>query len=344
MSPEKILYRGANINDIPFMKEMLIECCLASDVTSITVDNLHEYPDTEINIEGWDCEAEPGIIAETESGEPVGAVWLRNLPELGHSVDEYLPEIAVAVSSAYRQKGIAGRLMNELYRKCFEKGIRRISLGVHSGNLPAINLYKKQGWKQDGIFNEYTMMSRQIGTNLHIELDVTHPANAWLEKQADKIGAKGHFGTHIDCYTSLPRQDEYYLPVYLLDCQRGMPAMEEASALPPLNNKALILYTGNMYRNDYGSRAYFDETDTSIQEEVLLRILDKSPQLILIDSYGIGKHGNHHIGLDKTCEAFGCYVVENIRITPQEIAKIKAIRVKFALDYPSTGKPCTVTY
>ena len=32
--------------------------------------------------------------------------------------------------------------------------------------------------------------------NLHIELDTSHPAYEWLERQADKIGAKGHFGTH----------------------------------------------------------------------------------------------------------------------------------------------------
>lgn len=162
MNPEKIIYREANKSDIPFMKEMLIESCLASGVTSITVDNLHEYPDTEINIKGWNSKTEPGIIAEAVSGKSVGAVWLRNLPELGHSVREYLPEITIAVSSLYRQKGVAGNLMNELYKKCLEKNIIRISLGVYFENLPAINLYKKQGWRQDGTFKDYIMMSKQI--------------------------------------------------------------------------------------------------------------------------------------------------------------------------------------
>lgn len=180
--------------------------------------------------------------------------------------------------------------------------------------------------------------------NLHIELDITHHANAWLEKQADKIGAKGHFGTHIDCYTSVPEQDNFSLPVYLFDCRQAMPTIEEASALPPLDNKALILYTGNMYQNDYGSKSYFDQTDTSIQTEALLEILNKSPKLILIDSYGIGKHGSQHQELDKLCETFGCYVIENIRIAPQEVEHIRTVHIKFDLDYPSTGKPCTVTY
>lgn len=157
-----VIYRDATENDIPFMKEMLIESCIASDVTSINVENLHEHPDTEINIKGWDGEKEPGIVAETESGEPVGAVWLRNLPELGHSVNEYLPEIVIAVSSKFRQRGIAGDLMNELYIRCLERGIKHILLGVHSKNIVAINLYKKQGWKEDGTFNDYIMMSKQL--------------------------------------------------------------------------------------------------------------------------------------------------------------------------------------
>ena len=180
--------------------------------------------------------------------------------------------------------------------------------------------------------------------NLHIELDVNHPAYVWLEKQADKIGAKGHFGTHIDCYTSVPSQNEFCLPVHVLDCRHGMPTLQEASALPLLHNKALILYTGNMYQHEYGSKAYFDEIDTSVDEETLKQILEKSPQLILIDSYGIGRHGKHHMELDMTCEASGCYVIENICITPEEVDEIHTIRVCFDLDYPSTGKPCTVTY
>lgn len=44
MLKEKIRYRDASEKDIPFMKEMLVESCFASGVTSISVDNLHEHP------------------------------------------------------------------------------------------------------------------------------------------------------------------------------------------------------------------------------------------------------------------------------------------------------------
>lgn len=179
--------------------------------------------------------------------------------------------------------------------------------------------------------------------NLHIELDSNHPAYEWLEKQADKIGAKGHFGTHIDCYTSTPPQSKYQLPVYLLNCKKSMPAVEEVALLPSLKNRALILYTGNMYRNNYGATPYF-ETDTVLSDEVLSAILGREPSLILIDSYGIGQHGKDHISKDMRCESTGCYVIENIRIAPESIDQIETICVEFDLNYPSTGKPCMVTF
>lgn len=178
--------------------------------------------------------------------------------------------------------------------------------------------------------------------NLHIDLDPSHPAYDWLEKQADKIGARGHFGTHIDCYTSAPDKGEYCLPVFILDCREGMPTTEEAAALPLLNDQALVLYTNNMTANDYGTTSYFSDTDTSISPQTLRTILDKQPKFILIDSYGIGRHGKEHIDLDKLCEASGCYVIENIRLTPEVVEQIQTIQIIFDLSYPSTGKPCKV--
>lgn len=179
--------------------------------------------------------------------------------------------------------------------------------------------------------------------NLHIELDASHSAYEWLEKQADKIGARGHFGTHIDCYTATPPQSKYELPVHLLRCEQGMPTLEMAKQLPSLEGKALILYTGNMHRHGYGETPYF-ETDTELADEVLTLLLSKRPSLLLIDSYGIGKHGPDHMRKDKRCEQQGCYVIENICITPKEVDLIQSIRIEFELNYPSTGKPCKVWY
>ncbi len=177
--------------------------------------------------------------------------------------------------------------------------------------------------------------------NLHIELDSDHPAYEWLETQADKIGAKGHFGTHIDCYTLIPDRSSYQLSTFIVDCRKGMPTIGEVLSLPVLEGKALILHTGNMYKNDYGQTLYF-EADTVLSDDVLTVILSKKPRFILIDSYGIGTHGKDHIAKDKRCESSGCFVIENICIHPDVADRIGEVRIEFDLEYPSTGKPCKI--
>ena len=44
---------------------------------------------------------------------------------------------------------------------------------------------------------------------LHIKLDENSPAIRWADAQADKVGARGHVGTHLDCYTKVPEKSEY---------------------------------------------------------------------------------------------------------------------------------------
>lgn len=41
---------------------------------------------------------------------------------------------------------------------------------------------------------------------LHIKLEVDSPLIQWVNAQADSIGARGHIGTHLDCYTTVPEK------------------------------------------------------------------------------------------------------------------------------------------
>lgn len=161
MNADRITYRKATVGDIPFMTAMLLDCCVASGVF-IDPDKLHEFPETEGYVKGWLPETEPGAIAENELGEPVGAAWVRSLPDAGHSVNEPLPEVTIAVAQRYRGRGIASQLMQELCAFCAQCGVPKLSLGVQCDNLPALKLYEKQGWVKDGDFRDYIMMSRQV--------------------------------------------------------------------------------------------------------------------------------------------------------------------------------------
>lgn len=51
---------------------------------------------------------------------------------------------------------------------------------------------------------------------LHITLEENSPAIKWANTQADRIGARGHVGTHLDCYTTVPEKPEYNITAMVL--------------------------------------------------------------------------------------------------------------------------------
>lgn len=160
MDAENLIVRAATAADIGFLSEMLVAAAAASGV-DVPLDRLSAYPQTYSYVERFPSGSDVGIIAHTVDGRPVGAAWVRMLPTDAHAINEPLPELTMGVIPEYRRRGVGERLLTELYRAAAAKGIAKIALGVHTENLPAINLYHKQGWIQDGMFQEYLMMSRE---------------------------------------------------------------------------------------------------------------------------------------------------------------------------------------
>ena len=180
-----------------------------------------------------------------------------------------------------------------------------------------------------------------MNTKLHIELTKDSPAYKWLNTQTDIIGAKGHIGTHLDCYTTTPQSREYFLDTHIIDCRNSMPEAISCRSVPMLNGKGLILYTSNMEHNEYGSDAYLSKA-TFLTQEALATLITKAPLFILIDSHGIGSHGKEHIKFDKLCENKGCHVIENIYLDFENIHSLDTIRIIIDINNTSTGKPCLI--
>lgn len=158
MNTKKIVFRKAIERDVDFMSEILIDAAAASGV-NLSIHDLSRYPDTYQYVQGFPEGSDIGIIAETPE-KPIGAAWVRMLPTDAHAVNHPMHELTMGVIPEYRRMGIAERLMEELYKAASEMNVPEICLGVHKDNLPAINLYRKQGWVEDGSFKEYIMMSR----------------------------------------------------------------------------------------------------------------------------------------------------------------------------------------
>lgn len=176
--------------------------------------------------------------------------------------------------------------------------------------------------------------------SLHLDPQKNHEI---FQKIIDigRISAKGHIGTHLDCYTYVPEKSEYSLSAYVADCTKGMPDAEFFENLPDMQNKVLVLHTGNTEKNGYGTDNYF-KAKTFLSPASLKTILAKAPLFIIIDSHGLGESGKVHVTIDKTCEQSHCHVIENADLSPLKGQKEIKVRIVTDTDMPSTGKPCKV--
>ena len=156
-----------------------------------------------------------------------------------------------------------------------------------------------------------------------------------------KTGARGHIGTHLDCYTNVPSSSHYEQEALILDCTQGMPTVEECKKLPCLENMTLVLYTGNMEHHEYASDAYH-ATKIFITEEALKEVLAHKPSFILLDSHGLGESGKIHTGMDILCEKSDCHVIENANLLPLKGKQKTRLTIDVDTENPSTGKPCKV--
>jgi ribosomal-protein-alanine acetyltransferase len=63
--------------------------------------------------------------------------------------------LTVDITSAYRRKGIAQKILHEIEAIFKERGIKEIKLEVREDNVAALNLYQKLGYKKVGKLKHY---------------------------------------------------------------------------------------------------------------------------------------------------------------------------------------------
>ena len=185
--------------------------------------------------------------------------------------------------------------------------------------------------------SHHTSSTRQ---SISLLITEDHPAYQWAKKQSDSVNAFGHIGTHIDCYTKVPENSHYITDTLLLDCTQAMPCMSDIKKLD-LTGKSLVLFTANLENNGYGTPEY-GKADTTLDSDVLDAILGKNPAFIVIDSYGIGAHGDEHISFDKRCEENDCFVIENAVLDHEMAGRLTQLDIDFDVTSASTGKRCEV--
>ncbi len=99
-------------------------------------------------VQDWGRDGDCGFLVSDESGQQIGAIWLRFAIDGHHGygyVDEATPELSLALLPDYRGKGIGTQLFARLFDSpCTHP---RVSLSV-SVNNPARRLYERVGFAE----------------------------------------------------------------------------------------------------------------------------------------------------------------------------------------------------
>jgi ribosomal protein S18 acetylase RimI-like enzyme len=143
-----VVIRPGEEADVAFLGRML---CWAGSWRSDELDeSALAKPAVRPYIDGWGRPGDFALIAETPSGERVGAAWYRRFVAQDESygfVDEKTPEVTIGVEPGHRRAGIGKALLEALADSAREEGCSRLSLSVEEDN-PALRLYERVGFER----------------------------------------------------------------------------------------------------------------------------------------------------------------------------------------------------
>jgi ribosomal protein S18 acetylase RimI-like enzyme len=157
MAPLRTTVRRATNADEQFLRRMVHAALYVPPGRPPFPDWVLDEPDIRHYYRGFGRRpGDAGRVAVTESGECVGAAWVRLLtsddPGYGY-VDDDTPELTIAVTAPHRGAGLGSTLLADLLLE-----VPRCSLSVDARN-PARALYERFGFEEvsfDG--NSITML------------------------------------------------------------------------------------------------------------------------------------------------------------------------------------------
>ncbi len=143
--------RPAGQADGDFLAEMLVAAAFwRSDGPVGDVQSVLARPELAHYVAGWPRPGDLGVVAE--DGPPVGAAWLRLLPEHDRGygfVDAETPELSIGVVPTHRGRGTGWLLLEALVVSARVQRYEALSLSVEPDN-PALRLYGRCGFQVVG--------------------------------------------------------------------------------------------------------------------------------------------------------------------------------------------------
>ncbi len=127
--------------DEPILWEMVYQALRTSQETPRDIVKQPEYAR---HVEGWGRPGDTGFVAydAQRRDELLGAAWFRLPP--GENAEEATPELAFAVISGHRKRGIGAALLTQLVKA--NPHYSAVSIAAPPNN-PTVRLYERFGFK-----------------------------------------------------------------------------------------------------------------------------------------------------------------------------------------------------
>lgn len=151
--------RSIKKKEIPFLEDMLYQAIFIPEGAPQLDKNVIFIPELYPYIKDFGKKTDIGLVAEVE-GKLVGAIWTRVFKGYGF-FDETTPELSMAISPNFRNKGIGSKLLIAILSKLKNLGYHQVSLSVDNRNF-AYQLYQKMGFKDIEIHGYSVLMVKVL--------------------------------------------------------------------------------------------------------------------------------------------------------------------------------------
>ena len=136
--------RPLTVADEPILWEMLYQALQTSE--GAPPRDIVRQPQFARHAEGWGRDGDIGFVAydTKQKDKLLGAVWLRLATADQRDESKVTPELAFAVKSGLRRRGIGAALLTQLVKASPQLSTIAISAPA---NNPAVRLYERFGFK-----------------------------------------------------------------------------------------------------------------------------------------------------------------------------------------------------
>ena len=145
---DKVLIRTILPTEYSLLEDIMYEAIYHPDPKNPYPKEVIYYPQVRVYWDNWGAMKDDHCLVALIDDKIIGAVWIRTFQEemKGYGyIDEYTPEVAIALFEEYRNQGIGTELMKQMIILMKEKNFRQVSLSITKGN-PAVQLYDRLGF------------------------------------------------------------------------------------------------------------------------------------------------------------------------------------------------------